>query len=229
MKLTNTLVCLIAVISSVTTARADQSELPPAYRLQPLEIKEVVPTAAELYSEFLIPETVRPSSDLNSAIDWNAMILLGEKVIEIIKKGKPVVNVRRDAVAVVPSGVRAWEELGGWQAPVTKVYSVTAKNYLGLTVIDLRLKVSANYGGGINGKGRYIANAIVVPTSIYALWGFSVDVWSENREPVNTGSKDSPVAGLGFDIRFRYGNAINEQVGAQDYFVKGDGTIQELQ
>lgn len=229
MKIKNALVCLTAVVfSSVASfAHADQTHVPPAYRVGPLEVREVVPTPEELYSDFVAPEPVAASGAEFQSIDWNQVVLIGRQVIEIIKEGKPVVNVRRDAVAAVPAGVRAWEELNGWQAPRTKVYSVTAKNYLGLTVVDLRLKVSANWGGGMNGKGKYLANVVVVPSSIYVLWGFQCDVWTENREPVNAGTKANPVAGLGFDVRFKYGNALNVQEGTQDYFVKGDGTIQE--
>lgn len=228
MKLSNTLVCLIAFVSSVTVAYADENRIDPAYRVGPLEVREVVPTAEELYSDYLIPEQgdLPVITDLTK-IDWSQVILIGEKVIEIIKEGKPVVNIRRDAVAAIPAGLNAWGELNGWQAPRTKVYSVTAKNYLGMTVVDLRLKVSAMWGGGMNGKGKYLANVIVVPSSIYVLWGFFLDVWTENREPVNSGTSKDPVAGLGFDIRFKYGNALNLQEGAQDYFIKGDGTIQE--
>lgn len=226
MMIKTTFVCLIALVSSVT-AYADVNA--DYYKVSALSVQEVVPTAAELYSDFLVPSEVSPMAPDVQSIDWNAVVLIGEKLIDIIKAGKPVVNVRRDAVAVVPQGINAWDQLSGWQAPNTKVYSVTAKNYLGLTVVDLRLKVSAMYGGGINGKGKFLANVIVVPSSIYVLWGFNLDVWTENRAPVNMGSSSNPVAGLGFDLRFRYGSALNEMVGAQDYFVSGTGEIKEMQ
>jgi len=230
MKMKTTFVCLIAFVSSVTAyAQEANQQDSDYYKVSDLSVQEVVPTAAELYSDFLVPTEVAPFQPEIQAIDWNAVVLLGEKLIDIIKAGKPVVNVRRDAVSVVPQGVNAWDQLGGWQAPNTKVYSVSAKNYLGITVVDLRLKVSAMYGGGINGKGKYLANVIVVPTSIYVLWGFNLDVWTENRAPVNLGNARAPVAGLGFDLRFRYGSALVEQVGAQDYFVSGTGEIKELQ
>ncbi len=222
-----TFVCLIALVSSVN-AFGNQQDVN-YYNVSGLTVQEVVPTPEELYSDFLIPSGVVPAPPMIQGIDWGQMILIGEKLIDIIKAGKPVVNVRRDAVAVVPQGVNAWEQLSHWQAPTTKVYSVTAKNYLGVTVVDMRLKVSAMYGGGMNGKGKFLANVIVVPSSIRVLWGFSLDVWTENRSPVNIGSVNNPVAGLGFDVRFRYGSALVEKVGAQDYFVSGDGKIKELQ
>lgn len=205
---------------------------PEFYQLSPLEIKEVVPTAQELYSDYLPIPAPAPSSpatpSLIPGLDWNTMIVIGEKIIDIIKAGKPVVNVRRDTVAVVPMGVTAWTQLSGWQAPTTKVYNVTAKNGFGMSVVDLRLKVSMNYAGGVDGRGKFLANVVVVPTSISVLWGFTCDVWTEHQDPVNLGSMENPVAGLGFDIRFRYGSTIQEQVGAQDYFVSGLGEISEL-
>jgi hypothetical protein len=226
MMMKTTFVCLIALVSSAT-AFADDADY---YKVSELTVREVVPTPAELYSDYLLPQTdVAPAPAPLQSIDWNAMVLIGEKLIEIVKAGKPVVNLRRDAVAVVPQGVTAWDQLSNWQAPNTKVYSVTSKNYLGLTVVDLRLKVSAMYGGGIDGKGKFLANVIVVPSSISVLWGFNLDVWTENRSPVNMGSAADPVAGLGFDLRFRYGSAVVEKVGAQDYFVTGTGEIKEMQ
>jgi hypothetical protein len=229
-KLTIALSLFVLALNTLS-ARADDSALrsnPDFYRLSPLTIKEVVPTAEELYSDYLAPAAITPAPVFQT-IDWATLNLIGQKIIQIIQAGKPVVNVKRDAVAVVPQGITAWSQLSGWQAPVTKVYSVTAKNYLGLTVVDLRLKVSANYGGGIDGRGKYLANLVVVPSSIYLLWGFSLDVWSEHQDPVNVGSSASPVAGLGFDLRFRYGSPLNETQGSQDYFVSGTGEIRENQ
>jgi len=214
---------LIAVFSSTTLHGAMASDY---YDISEFKVQEVVPTAEELYSELIQPREIQ-EPELHS-IDWSQLVLLGEKLIEIIKSGRPVGNVRRDAVAVVPSGIQAWDRLTGWKSPVTKVYGIIAKNKLGVTVIDLRLKVSAMYGGSLNGKGRYLANVIVVPSSISIAWGFNCDVWTENRNPINMGTSANPVAGLGFDIRFRYGSALKEMIGAQDYFVTGDGLIKEV-
>lgn len=199
------------------------------FRTRAPEVREVAPTPEELYSDFVVPPTVRPMPDFQGfAIDWNSLVMIGEKIIQIVQAGKPVSNVTRAAVSVVPGGVNAWDQLSGWQAPNTKVYQVTVKNHLNMTVVDLRLKVSAMYGGSINGRGKFLANVIVVPTSVYVMWGFNCDVWTEHRDPVNLGSKDNPVAGLGFDIRYRYGSMVNEQSGTQDYFVTGAGEIKEM-
>ncbi|MGZ3705416.1 MAG: hypothetical protein ACXWP1_05545, partial [Bdellovibrionota bacterium] len=217
---------LLAIWGGLTSGTAHagnaDSAVPDYYRLQPAKVVEVPPTASELYSDAVLPN---PSSlpDLQT-FDWGTITAIGEKVIEIVKAGKPVVNVTRDVVSVVPGGITDWSQMNGWQAPITKVYSVTAKNNLGMTVVDLRLKVSANCGGGLNGKGKFIANLVVVPTSIYVLWGFSADVFSEHQDPVNVGTSSNPVAGMGFDIRYKYGSPLVQQEGTADYFVSGDGT-----
>lgn len=205
-------------------------KIPDFYRLRPATVKEVVPTAAEIYSDFLAPPVAQKQNQVEGFdLDWGTITTIGEKIIQIIQAGKPVVNVTRDTISAVPGGISAWTQLSGWKAPVTKVYSLTAENNLGMTIVDLRLKVSANYGGGLDGKGQFIANLVVVPTSIYVLWGFSADVFSEHQEAVNLGSSDNPIAGLGFDIRYKYSSPLFTQQGTQSYFVSGDGQIKDVE
>jgi hypothetical protein len=138
------------------------------------------------------------------------------------------VNIKRDAVSVMPLGVQTWHQLAGWQAPVTKVYNVAITNYLGMNVVDLRLKVSGMWGGNVDGKGQYLANVMVVPVNTRVLWGWTLDLWTENREPVNNGTMEAPRAGLGFDIRYKATTMLNELNGTQDYFITGDGNILAL-
>ncbi len=225
--LNSVLVSVTVLTLSITAHAADRPDVPAYYNLQPMEIREVPPTPQELYSDSVAPAQVASVKTEGLDIDWGTLITIGEKVIQLIEAGKPVVNVTRDTVSVVPGGITAWDQLSGWNAPITKVYSVTAKNYLNMTVIDLRLKVSAMYGGGLNGRGKFLANVIVVPSSVYVMWGFNCSVWSEHRDPVNLGAKDNPVAGLGFDIRYSYGSVVNTQNGTADYFVTGNGQITE--
>lgn len=222
-----------SVILAATSAMADEaSDRSDAYyRASQISFTEVVPTAAEIASGYLdssaVPHTFNPADLIG--LDWNQMYVIGEKIIEIIKRGAPVLNIKRDTVAVVPMGVQAWQQLAGWQQPVTKAYNFTIKNYLGNHVVDMRLKVSGMWGGNIDGRGQYLANVQVVPVSVRVLWGWNVDLWSENREAVNTGTVASPIAGLGFDIRYKATTMLNELTGAQDYFITGDGKIVELQ
>lgn len=226
-KLTNLFLVVLALTASVASA----AEVPADYyKAKKVTVTEVVPTAAEIASGYLQPNPIENNGLLEelASIDWNAMILVGQKVIELVKAGAPVVNIKRDAVSVVPMGVQSWQQLAGWQAPVTKVYNVKVTNYLGMDVVDLRLKVSGMWGGSVDGKGQYLANVMVVPVNTRVLWGWTLDLWTENREPVNNGTLEAPRAGLGFDIRYKATTMLNELNGTQDYFITGDGKILAL-
>lgn len=209
------------------SAHADQKT--DYFTVRSVSVREVVPTATELYSNF--NEAAFANSNLRNTndIDWSQIELIGKKIIEIIKAGAPVIDIKRDVVHVVPGGITAWGQLGGWKIPVTKVYKVSAENSMGMQVADLRLKVSANWGGGVDGRGKYIANLNVVPSDVYAAWGYTIDVWAEHQDPVNLNTSADPVAGLGFDIRYRFTNLINMETGTQDFFVSGAGEISQQQ
>jgi hypothetical protein len=81
------------------------------------------------------------------------------------------------------------------------------------------------WGGNFRGRGQYLANVVVVPTQVVAQWGVTLDIWTENREPVNVGTLAEPVAGLGFDLRYRAKTWVSEVNGTQDYFITGNGEM----
>jgi hypothetical protein len=222
-------VFLAALVAQQAMA-ADVSADDKAFQIADVKVSEVVPTAAELYSVALEPSAQPQLNTFEIAgIEWTNLVTIGEKLIEIIKAGAPVVNIKRDVVSVVPQGVTSWEQLSGWQVPVTKVYEVKATNGFNADVVKVRLKVSAMYGGGIDGRGQYVANVTIVPTEIVVQWGFSLDVWSENRPPMNMGSLAQPVAGLGFDVRYKVTSLFSQKTGTQDYFITGAGLLQQMQ
>lgn len=200
------------------------------YQVSAVKMVETVPTAAEIAASYVDLSTAFDATLSTAvAIDWNTMFFIGKQIIDILKANASVVNIKRDAVAVVPGGLQSWQQLAGWNAPATKVFNFVVTNRLGMNVVDLRLKVSGNWGGNAQGRGKYLANVIVVPTSIHTLVGWNLDLWTENHDPVNTGSEKSPVAGLGFDIRYKITSLLNQLNGAEDYFVTGDGVIKEVQ
>ncbi|MGZ3694880.1 MAG: hypothetical protein ACXWQO_11935 [Bdellovibrionota bacterium] len=212
-------------------AKADVSSQDEAqFQIANVQMTEVVPTAAELYAVALEQkDQPRLQTFEIAGIEWTNLVTIGEKLIEIIKAGAPVVNIKRDVVSIVPAGITSWEQLSGWQVPVTKVYEVKATNGWGSDVVKVRLKVSAMYGGGIEGKGQYVANVTIVPTEIIVQWGFSLDVWSENRPAVNMGTTAMPIAGLGFDVRYKVTSMFTQKTGTQDYFITGAGALTEMQ
>lgn len=220
---------VIAVSASAEVVKKDPREI--------AEVKfgEVVPTDEELFlSQETFDQNFRTTT-LGDGLDdagvyIDKLIMIGQKVVDIVKAGAPVIDVKNDAVHVVPQGINAWQALAGWKTPVTKVYALSMKNGFGMTVIQIRLKLSATGGGNYDGQGKYLSNVYMVPTSLYSMWGFYLNVWMENRPPVNVGTKSSPTAGLGVDLRYKVSSAlpITAVTGAQDYFVTGDGSLQAL-
>lgn len=193
-------------------------------------VTEEVPSAEEYWG--FMPQAEEPApipEDEFQGIDWDKIVRIGRELIEIIKANQPVVNIKRDTVAAIPAGISDWQVLAGWQVPVTRVFRVWMKNAYGMTMVDIRLKASAMYGGNYQDRGRYLANVIIVPTQVVVHWGVTLDIWSEVREPVNVGSMAQPVAGLGFDLRYRAKTMMSEINGAQDYFITGNGDMHVMQ
>lgn len=221
------------------------AEKDPNFTIAQVSLKEVVPTDEEIYlsDQNFAEQLSMPilegvsgagggiASRLNAAnVILDQVILIGSKVVNIVKAGAPVVNVRTDAVSVVPMGARGWQDLAGWQAPMSRVYELQFVNGFGVHVVNARLKVSASYGGSYNGHGKYLANVYIVPTALNVYWGFNVNIWLENHDPVNAGTKANPVAALGVDLRYKISTVfpIDEEVGAQDYYITGDGNLLAL-
>lgn len=212
----------MAVENTVAGEASDRA----AMTITSVTVTEEIPTAAEIWSGFIAP-SVNPAvnEEVFQSMDWVEIIKIGKEIIEIIKENRPVVNITRDAVHAVPATARDWQELSGWQAPVTKAFRVSMKNAYGMTMVNVRLKVSAMWGGNYSGRGQYLANVVVVPTEVTAQWGVTLDIWSESRTPVNVGTLAQPVAGLGFDLRYKARTWVTEINGTQDYFVTGLGEL----
>jgi hypothetical protein len=156
------------------------------------------------------------------------MVIIGEKVIKLIEKGKVSVSVVRQTLSVVPQGVTLWTDLENWSpVPQQKVFRVDIRNAFCSVVANARLKVSFLYGGSHEGKGKFLSNVTMIPTSIYAgYWGTGFDLYTEFRDPVNIGTKANPVAALGFDVRYRFYSIFGTVEGAYDAFVNGKGVLQ---
>jgi len=163
--------------------------------------------------------------DLVLGGDWNSILLVGNKIVDIVKANQPVVNVKRDAVSATPAGITDWQMLSGWKPPLSKNYNIVMKNKFGMEVVRVRVKVTAMWGGSAAGRGQYLANVIMVPVETYVAWGWSLDLWSENRDPVNAGTFEQPIAALGFDVRYKVKTYFNEMAGMQDYYITGDGKL----
>lgn len=158
------------------------------------------------------------------SIGWSDIITIGEKVWSIVEANKPVVTVTSaPTAAALPRGVNCWSDLAGWQAPKIQSYEVSYKNGFGIEVVKFRFRLQFNYGGGSSGKGKYLANVSVMPAEINVLWGYTFNADVNVEDAVNLGTMDSPMAGLGLNLKWTVKTVLKESDNSFHFFVQGDG------
>jgi hypothetical protein len=172
-------------------------------------------------------DPLKPISD-SVGIDISAWITLGQKIWQVIVANKPVANVSTQRVAVLPSALSDWSQMENWKGPATNVYTVEAKNLYGATVISHTYVIARNYGGQLNGKGAFLANATVIPTSVSVGWGFSLNSQVEVGQTVNMGTKDDPKPALDLQLQWKMDSILKHLEGRDSFFVKGDGSMQHI-
>jgi hypothetical protein len=160
-------------------------------------------------------------------IGWGDIINIGQKVWDIVKAGKPVVVVNQAPMAsALPRGLTCWNQLDSWQAPKVSSYEVSYKNGFGMEAVKFRFRLQYTYGGGKNGKGKYLANVTVMPAEINVLWGYTFNAGIDVEQAVNLGTQDNPMAGLALNLKWTVSTVLKESDNSFHFFVQGDGVSQ---
>jgi len=163
------------------------------------------------------------------AITIDEIINTGKQIWQIILDNKPVVNLSFDTANGLPEGARHWTGLTNWQTPFSKTYQVSCKNLYGMNVVNFVFRVVFTYGGKLDGKGLYIANAAVVPAALDVAWGYTFNAKAAVTNVVNAGSAKSPIAALQMDVRWSIDTAMKHSEGTENFFLRGDGFFMQLQ
>ncbi len=170
-----------------------------------------------------------PGDPVSSDVSLNEVVNLGLQLWKIVENNKPVVNVTEaPRASALPKGADTWLQLAGWQNPSSKVFRVRFTNLYGITVIDFRYRVSYTFGGGLGGKGAYLANVSVVPADLVVAWGYKFNASVEVGDVVNAGTSLSPVAGMGLLVRWQIDTVLKHDRGTGQFFVRGDGGFKDL-
>lgn len=156
-------------------------------------------------------------------IGWGDIITVGEKLWEVVTANKPVVNLQTPVAFALPQGLKCWSDLDGWQAPRVQSIDVSYKNYLDIEVVKFRLRLQYTYGGGYQGKGKYLANVAVFPADLEVSWGYTFDAKVEAEQAVNIGTSADPVAGLELNLLWTTKTVLKESDNSLHFFVQGDG------
>ncbi len=179
------------------------------------------------------PNVTTPVNPVETPIDAIEVIVdriinIGKKIWAIVEAGRPVVNVKVDTANALPSGVKCWDELEGWQAPTSKLYQVAYQNGFGSTVISYDFRVSFISGGSYKGQGQYITLASVQPANIYVSWGFKLDAVATVPMVFNQGTHVAPLAGMQLAMNWKVSSPITEIQQAENFFINGTGLLQKM-
>lgn len=157
--------------------------------------------------------------------EFNTLVLIGEKIYNLVKKGQPVLNVETQTWSVLPKNVTEASALSDWKNPVRKGYSFSAENGYGVEVINVRYIIQFVPGGRHEGKGAYLAHISAIPTTVDVAWGYTLNITAESREPLNVGSPTNPVAAFSTDVKIEVKTLVKRSIKTLSTFMTGDGEI----
>lgn len=159
-------------------------------------------------------------------LDLADVVNIYAKAWQIIKENKPILKARTKRASALPRGLHRWDSLSGWSPPRATTYRVKYKNLYGINVVVLEYRLVHSYGGGIEGRGKYITNATIQYQKVDVMWGFIFSADVEVPQVLNLGTRENPVAGmeitLNWDIRTRP-IMVKKGKYSSSFFVFGDG------
>ncbi len=162
----------------------------------------------------------------------NDIIALGERIYEIIKKGKPVLNMEYAPISVLPKdgAGRAVDvmDTDGWSMPVARKVKMVYKNGFGASVVTFDYTVVYSHSGSQEGRGAYITALQVVPANVTVGWGFSLNVNMKLVGLQNHGSRANPVAGAVIGVNYRVESVLKTIETTDTYHVTGRGGFSQL-
>ena len=218
-----------------------KAELAKYLSIAKVQLKEV-PVDTHQMSSFVTtlpagyPGAVALGNDLITAVgpvlansaNPAAWITLGQKAWQVVVANRPVLNVTSARVSVLPVDKTQWARMSGWQAPVARSFTLTATNLMGLEVVSQTYTISYNYGGQLNGKGAYLANATIIPSSITVAWGYTLDSSVEVGQIVNLGNTENPVPGIQLQLKRSIKTILKQDDDVDAFFIKGTGGLQQI-
>lgn len=174
-------------------------------------------------------ETSNVANDINKdLLVADKIINLGEKIWNIVQKGKALINYSGSMASALPAHIERWEQLENWQTPQTKVVRVIYKNMFGLEVARLTYRIVLLYGGHSNGVGQYIGYATIEPLEIVSSYLYNIDAKVSVASVYNKGDSKNPVAAMILNITWSIETVFKKVLISHAYNLDGTGHITEL-
>lgn len=156
------------------------------------------------------------------------VINIGKKIWAIVKAGEPVVNIRADVATAMPTGAGCWTDLQGWSRPQSQSWGVSYKNLYGIEVVKHVYRISYLPGGSVNGTGKYIGYATVLPVEVNVAWGYKFSSDAQVPTVFNMGTSASPKAGMQVNVNWKVETVLKKTESTDSYFVSGTGELQKM-
>lgn len=202
----------------------------PYYQISSITIKEIAAADLDLKDAESFEK-----ADLNQIIMFiDGIIAIGKKIWPIIEAGKPVVDVNMaSGVSVIPFKKgddynSTIFQMEGWSMPAAKKYNITYKNGFGSNVISFDYTVSYQFGGSLDGKGKYLAGVNVTASNVSVAWGFNFQASSEVLQLSNHGTKENPVAGATFRVNYTAKTVIKQITSSDSFHITGSGLLSKF-
>lgn len=225
---------LLPAAFCATPAEIAASRSPGYFDLDPdsatLEELETTPVGG-LYDEHIIPYKPAPEADTRITPQELAVIAnIAQKVFDVVRENKPVVNVAVNYANAVPRSIGSWANLANWNQPVTRTYSWYIKNLMHVKVMEFSYKVIYSYGGNYAGTGKYLTGVSIQPIKLSVLWGFKAGIKCEipDSSVMNVGSRENPLAALSLIQTTMVESTLKHFENRNVYYIQGDGLFRSL-
>ncbi len=142
------------------------------------------------------------------------LVALGEVLYPLIKRGQPEVTTQFAPINVLPIDPATGRNADPFMIertgrPVSKKFIGSVKNLMGVEVVRLEFLTHFSPGGSFEGKGKYVQNAMIVPTKIWASWGWDVTATMRLLSVANQGSRSQPIAAAVLQMNYSVRNLVN--------------------
>lgn len=172
-------------------------------------------------------EPTPPEAGANGLISPDIIINLGKFLWDVIKDGKPVVDIHADVANALPEGIASWQSLAGWQAPISKNYEFNWTLFGG-NVVKFHYSLVFTHGGNLDGVGRYLTNVMIVPTKVKVMWGYDLAAQVNVLRTMNIGTRENPISALEIVLKWTLDSMVAHHERSATFYVTGDGQFKEV-
>lgn len=170
------------------------------------------------------------SNPIDSTIDRVDLIVdkiinIGQKIWNVVEKGKPVANYSSTSANALPENATRWDQLETWNLPKSKIVNVVYKNVYGIEVIRFTYRIVLLYGGSAGGIGKYIGYANVEPLEMTTAYMYTFNVKAAVEAVYNMGTKKNPLAGMLLNISWTVETVLKKSTMTHTYALDGLGNI----